>query len=207
MAWVATDNFDSYTVTEDLNGKNGGSGWSGAWTLVGGAMTIQVAPAGMSGNAVRCIDADSEYTRNVASAVTVGTMSFKFRTNSTAPGGNFVFKLREGGTSRMFFRANTTGDFQIFNGNTTVYDTIQAYAADTTYTITFDFDNVAQPNKYRIKVDAGSYTTYKDVSGLAYTNIDQVSLDAETGFGTTVFLDDIQNAGEAANILMPQIVM
>ena len=31
MSWTAIENFNSY-ADGDLNGENGGSGWSGAWS-------------------------------------------------------------------------------------------------------------------------------------------------------------------------------
>jgi hypothetical protein len=40
--WISTEDFDSYTATEDLDTKNGGSNWTGAWSKDStGTMTVE----------------------------------------------------------------------------------------------------------------------------------------------------------------------
>jgi len=197
-AVISTDNFDSYTPTNDLNTLNGGSGWTGAWAkITGGAMTIETAPAGgQGGNAVRSISAtvDTQYSRAVT-AITVGTVRFRMRTTIANPNNFSGAVLRESTNGRMYIRFGPTGNLEIYNNTGATYESIQAYSVDTWYTIDINFDNAAQPNLYRAAVGGGAYTAYKTVNGGSYTNVDDMMLDDSATNAHTFWVDDIRPIG------------
>ena len=74
---LAGDDFNSY-ATGALNGKNGGTGWAGAWVDGGGTNSNVVAAAGdapMTGNAVRITGNDTAAaTRLLSSARSANTI-------------------------------------------------------------------------------------------------------------------------------------
>lgn len=176
-AFIATEDFESYSVAAELNGGSGGTNWTGNWTGTSGQWTVQTAPSGMTGKAARN-EAVSTPIRRSFTAITAGPISFKMRTNTATPGEFCGCVLEESGTPRMYVRFGPTGNIEIYNETAMAYQTIAAYSANTVYTITIDFDDAAQPDLYRAKVDAGSYTAYKGTAG-AYTNIGTVRLECD----------------------------
>jgi len=198
MTWSATDNFDSYTAGGNLSGAAGGSGWSGDWSAVTGTITTETAPAGgQGGNAARCNSTagDASYQRSFTD-VSAGTASIRMRTSDTSPANDFGVILREGGVGKMYvlFGKNTAGQIAMFDGGTSTYVDIGAFSADTWYTIDIDFDDAAQPNQYRVRIDGGSWTSWRDVNGSAYTNIDAFNLLDENTNTHTSWWDDIKPA-------------
>lgn len=192
MVWPATENFDSYTVDADLNGGSGGSGWSGNWSLVSGTITTPNAPAGgQGGNAAKStgLGGEDRYNRAI-SAITAGTVRFRARLNTTTPNIEVMVRLLESGTARMAIQFDA-GNIKINNNGT--LETIQAFSADTWYTIDVDFDDSAQPNLYRARVDGGTYTAYKTTIGGGYTNIDAFQINhGSTGAAEEFWVDAIE---------------
>jgi len=194
MAWIATDDFDSYTLTNDLNGKNGGSNWTSAWTQVAGVLTIETAPSGgQGGNAVRCnADPLSEYHRSMT-AITQGFVSYRVRLDSASPSGDFKIVLDDSTNGKMFVNFASDGTIKIWNGNTVVYDTLQTYAANTWYTIVVHFDNTDHPGLYRVRINDSYWSAFKSVDGGSYASISRFHIDAETGFNAVAYVDDIRS--------------
>lgn len=196
-AWTATDDFDGYTTSADLDTQSGGANWAAAWAkLSGGAMTIETAPAGgQGGKAVRSQSAtvDTQYDRTIT-AITAGTMGIRMRCSITNPNDNVAVKLKDGAVVYMAVRFGPTGNFEIFNLN--VYESMGvSYSVDTWYTVEIDFDDAAQPNLYRARINGGTYTAYKTVNGGDYAQIDRINLDDSATNAHTAWFDDIGLAG------------
>lgn len=180
MAWSATENFDSYSAGTELTGS-GGTGWSAAWARYNGTGTItnETAPAWMTSIAARHnATAGASYRRSLTTAVTVGTVRFVMSISTTTPSDFAGVILQDTSAGKMYCKFGTT-DIQVFNNDTGVYESVFAgYSVDTAYTIDFDFDNVAQANKYRVRVNNGTYSAWKTVNGGTYTSITQFAIDA-----------------------------
>ena len=101
-ALLFTENFNyDTTQSDDLDGRNGGTGFSGAWS--GGDSTI-VAGLGGTGKAVQI--GSSTATRSLSSTSTSGnTFYISYLMNaSNFAGGNFTgISLWDGGTEQIFF--------------------------------------------------------------------------------------------------------
>lgn len=196
MTWLATDNFDSYATGQNLDSDNGGSDWSAAWVQVsGGTMTVETAPAGgQGGNAVSSVTAtaDTKYSR-LMSGISAGSVSFRMRITITDPNDfvGVVLRLADE-TGLMFVKFGSTGNIEAFDNSAGSYQTIAAYSADTWYTIDIEFDDAAQPDDYRVRVDGGAWSNWFEVNGGTYTNVERFALDDSATNAHSFFLDDIK---------------
>jgi len=204
MAFISTEDFDSYSIADDLNGKTGGTNWSDAWAGTVATWSIQTAPSGGQGGlAAKNTVANDTMLRNFT-AITVGTVSIRMRCSITNPNDFLGGVLRDsGGTPRMFVRFGPTGNVEIYDSGIASYVSIVAYSADTWYTVDIDFDTVAQPNLYRARVDGGTYSGYKTVDGGSYANIQCIRLDASATGTRDFWVDDIKPPSERRWILGP----
>ena len=102
---IFADNF-KYTLGSSLTGKNGGSGFGGAWT--GGSTTYTSAPlAGSGGNSVGISTSDYAY-RNLSSSYTItdGTtcyVAFLCNLASSPASGWIGVSLFSSGAEKVFF--------------------------------------------------------------------------------------------------------
>ena len=102
---IFSDNFN-YTIGSSLTGKNGGSGFGGAWT--GGSTTYTSAPlAGSGGNSVGISTSDYAY-RNLSSSYTItnGTtcyVAFLCNLASSPADGWIGVSLYSSGAEKVFF--------------------------------------------------------------------------------------------------------
>jgi hypothetical protein len=159
MTWVATDDFDSYTIGASLSGASGGSGWTGNWTIVSGAWTAQAAPAGgQGGNAARATPGNQRLSRTFTGVLTE-VVKWRMLCTVTNPDAFTGVILFSGGAGLMSITFGADGNLKIYD-NTLTYTTLQAYSANTWYTITVDF--VEATDKYRAKIDAGAYSAFYD---------------------------------------------
>lgn len=195
--WVATDNFDSYSSGASLDGASGGSGWSGNWTaLFATTNTAETAPSGGQGG--MCYRSNTStgqsFLTRAFSAISSGTLRFRIRVTNTSPN-DFVGVVIESGSSGVFYIRINGGNIQWFKGG--VYTTIQAVSADTWYTVDIDFNDATQNNKYRVRVDEGSWTSW-DSAAIAFTTVDTFRIDKSATTSMTLYVDDIKDADAVA---------
>ncbi len=188
MTWVATDNFDSYSAGSTLNGDSGGSGWTGNWTVTGGTVTTETAPAGGQGGIAARVSSATGYANRVYSGISAGTCRFRMQVSTTTPT-DFTGIILD---SKCYVRFGNNGQIQRYNGTTLSYENIQAYSANTWYTIDIDFDDATQPDKYRVRVDGGTYTSWAGTNG-AYTTLTNFAINVD-GTTYTFWVDDIKDA-------------
>lgn len=194
MVWIATDDFDSYTPGAALHGANGGTDWAAAWVTSGTSWTTETAPAGGQGGVcLRNVFASGEFQayRDLA-AISSGILSFQIRLSSATPPADYIeagLYDTGGGVFRMQVRFHESGEIQI--SNDTVYEAIQSFNADTWYTIDLNFDDTAQPDQYRARVNTGTWTGWKSVNFPPYTSVDRFRLINEAT-GVTLHVDDIK---------------
>jgi len=191
-AFVSTENFDSYTTGANLNGSSGGTGWGNNWSGTNGEWTVETAPAGMSGKAARNTIVNGVMQRGLSASITAGTVRVNMQISITNPNDFMGVVLQDSGlTARMYVRFGPTGNLELYDSGTTSYVSFGTYSANTTYTIDIDFDDSAQPDKYRARVNGGTYSGYKTVDGGAYSNIGGVRIDGSATGTRTLWIDDI----------------
>lgn len=201
--WLSTDNFDSYTVGNDLNGGAGGSGWTGNWTQGTAAVTIQPAPAGGQGGNAAFVNADPNFTYSRTFAdLSAGIFSFRFWMSTNTPADAIFFIVDEGtgGTAaRGMVSVDVDGFVKIWDG--TGRFNLGPYTASTWHTVTGEFDDAAQPNKFRAKLNDGGFSSWYPVAnGGAYAVINRfrVEPNGTTTFNAQLYWDDIKEGSTAA---------
>lgn len=199
MAWVATENFDSYTTSADLSGGSGGSDWTNNWSVSsgGGTITVETAPAGGQGGKAARHNATAgvAYKRSVAD-VTVGAVSVEMRVTGTSPNdfSGILLALADG-SGKMYVKCDA-GKWKAFSNGVGGYVDVDNAAADTWQTIDIEFDQDNQANKYRVRVDGGTWTSWLTVNGGSYTSIGQFVLDGSAS-DITIYWDHIRETSAA----------
>jgi len=198
----AIELFDGYTTGVDLDGLSGGDTWSTAWdgvdgsgTPISGHKTIETAPAGgQGGKAVRAnTTTESHYIRTF-SPLAAGSVKWRMRISITNPNDAMGVVLRAGvppSNGHMYCRFGPTGNIEYYDHDLAAYQTIQAYSIDTWYLCEIQFDDVSQPNKYRVRIDNGAWTSWVTVNSGSYTTINYIDLDTSATNAHTMWYDDI----------------
>lgn len=151
------DSFNSYS-DGDLTGENGGSGWSGAWSGstdfdVQGATTTEGAKAVVI-NIPSGQEADME--RSFASK-TSGVLHWAQRKD--APDHANQVSLRSGSTLAMYIQIGSGSPTWTMGDGASAFN-IQSYTVGEWDTVDLEFDTAT--DKYRVKIDNGTYTGWKD---------------------------------------------
>jgi len=195
MTWIATENFDSYTIGNDMNTLNGGSGWTGAWTSTGaGEGVIVAAPSGMTTNAAEMlwITGDGGDAQRSLSLLTDGIVSFQMRAAQTDRLARFT--LAESGVgSKAYIRFDSDGNIKAVGSAS---NTLQAYSANTTYRILIKFGHTA--GNFAVSIDGGAYSADFDMSGTG-SNVNLVTLVNENVTTSSFFFDDIKSGATVVN--------
>lgn len=202
MAWIATENFDSYTPGAGLNGGAGGSNWTAGWNANAG-FTTETAPAGGQGGVcARKSGTSSDLANRPLTGVAAGVIHWQMRLSAVPSVDQFIgVQFSNAVQNVLHIKMTNGGNISMFDGNLGDYVTIQAYSVDTWYSIDVEFDAVGQPNQYRVKVDNGSWTIYRDAELSFSTIIGIQLLDAYTT-SHNFYVDDIR-AGDRRWILGP----
>lgn len=113
MAWVALENFDSYTPTNDLNGGSGGSGWSGNWVATASKVIISTTQA-ISGNSARLVaDGTNPTAVRIATTSTAsGNFYYYFLTTSLSNDNRMILQdtLPD---YKAYIQVDTSGNIQM----------------------------------------------------------------------------------------------
>lgn len=205
-AWIATDNFDSYTAGSSLNGANGGTNWTGAWTVNGGVWTSDTAPAGGQGGlalySTTTLGTNPQISRTFT-PISAGTFHYQFRFSDVTGGAahqvNVILgdSTNTGGaanTHRIAIALNVTagGDIDASDGQT--YNTsVGTFVANTWNTIDIKFDN-ALGNVFQVSVNGGPYSADFN-SGGSLANIDSLVVLSQETSANNFWLDDINTSG------------
>ena len=179
MAFVCTENFDSYADNDNLNGKSGGSGWTSNWgSTFTGPATVQNTQA-YSGT-LSCFSTSDQISRDFTT-VTAGTLYFAF----FKTGDDNMFWLRDGATNFVATRING-GNLQYLTGGGASWATIQAVNSSQWYVVGIEIDQTNQSGKARYNVDGGTWTAWAD--GGSGTQANRVLV-----WGTqNIYIDSIQ---------------
>lgn len=180
-AWPATETFDSYSAGDALDAKSGGSGWNTNWASnVQG--TIQTAPTGMSSLAARFqsatdgVEAGRQFTASGLTEVT-------FQVNSAQTNAAFAIRIQEAAVAeRIQVVFNASGNIVANATN------IQAYSANTTYTIKLKWGHSG--TNFAISIDGGAYSADIGIYG-ASTTMNNFVFGPQTTTSTTFYVDTI----------------
>lgn len=193
-----TDDFESYADATNLNGLNGGSGWTSAWSesAAGKFKTNSVTVHGGSRSVKYTADASEPNATRSFTGVTSGTFSYYEYKTSAAADTCEIF-MKEGASIRFAVRFWFDTTIRNNSGATTFGN----YAANTWTKITIDFDN--STDQFRVAIDAGAYSAWTNYDSTA-TNIDSFDLQKEANGNTaSCFWDDISPVSAAAFVPVP----
>jgi hypothetical protein len=176
MAWVATDTFESYSHGNTLAGLNGGTGWAGAWTETdnSGSQDWDISNAQKSQGSlsmhlqtVASGTSETQANRDITTAIKNETFYVDVRCSKNT-GDQFIYIIgrTDALLNECYIRFNgNDGQIAIFDNSS--YDNIQAYSANTWYTIGIEFD--VDNDQYRANVDGGAFSAWKAPNGGTFT--------------------------------------
>lgn len=198
MTWVATDSFDGYS-TGNLAGKNGGSGWGGAW--VNSAVNVinvstGAAYDGANSAAVIANGGNTFYTRLLSATANSGVMYFAMRASGSV-GGNQVLTLRSSIGFRVGVQMTSTNILLLGGGTTRTV--VSGYSTNTWYVIRLTYDT--STNATIAYNTGGGWSSESLTVGFSNSgNIDRVGLGGDTANVTyyTDYISDTDPFGGAA---------
>lgn len=196
--WVATDNAESYANGNAISGLNGGSNWSGAWSVAAGGTKDIVNSPTLEGTLcfhLQKMNTEPEALRGFT-AITSGIVSFMIQTdNNTTDAMGFGFV--ETATVRFYFYIDnniigTFGDGHFCMSNGASFTDLGTFSVNTNYTIVIDFDNAT--DQFRVSLNGGSSFSGYSSYVAAATNIDSLRFRVIAEGATTVnyYFDDIK---------------
>jgi hypothetical protein len=193
MAFVCTENFDSYADGASLvnNTASGGSGWTSNWQGYSGgdAGTVVATQYLSSPNSAR-ITTNQAYRD--FTAVTVGTFYYSFRYS----GDQAILRLYTGATAIIYQRVSS-GNLEYYNGS--AYVSLGAVTANVWHTVGIEFDQVNQPYKARYSLNGGAFSAWDNRANGTDTSVNKVLL-----FGDgNVYIDNINPPAAATSTVTP----
>ena len=188
--WVYEQNFNSLT-TGDLNGQDS---WSGP-VIYDVENTVVYEGANAVGAGV---DGSNNVISRTITGVTDGSVYFAMRRSAELDGIFFV-SLNEGASQEMRIYFTSDGVLSILNGtdNSNVNLLAGASSVNTWYPINVEFDDVAQPDKYRARAySSGSWQAFSSwypiLTNGTYASIDGIGMRSNsTTCGCTLYVDNI----------------
>lgn len=196
MAWVAEEDFDSYTNGNDLNGKSGGSGWSAAWSG-GTAFDISNAQSYDSPNSCITTNADQNISRSLTSATTSGTLYFAVK--CTAMASDFQVDFKVGASAAFRFSFRNTDNIEILGAVTTVYNSAFStslwYLWEVVYNGTTADIRIHDGTSWGATSSALAYGTTGDVTQIAFNG----------GASQTCYVDKITATNPLVSAAVPSM--
>lgn len=192
MAWTYQQLFNTLN-TADLNGQDS---WSGD-----AKFDVVTTSPYEGAKAVGCVhEADSSVaiSRSIT-GISAGVFYVSIKVNRTAGTRRGSIYVYSGATAvgRIFcFYTGANNRIQMLtNDGATWIDLNSGISNDTWYRIGIEYDNAAQPNKYRTNIDGGAFTAWYGYFGSpTWTNIDKLEFvdDGNNASGTgTMYWDTV----------------
>lgn len=181
MAFLCTDNFDSYANGANLgnNTAAGGTGWTSNWgvNLTGPATATNAQSLSSPNSALVTLN----QIDRLFSAVSVGVLNYSFYKTAD----DIVFYLRDGATNFVINRINA-GNFEYYDG--TSFNSLGAVSSSAWHTVSIEIDQTNQAGKVRYKIDGGAFSSwFLRADGGVSTSCDRILL-----WGTgNVYVDSI----------------
>ena len=187
----------NYTSGVDLNGLTGGLFWTAGWVKQDtGVITIDTAPAGTAtankaAKSTGTASATTYYRGFTALDATVDrTISFYFNTSDPDPTTDYYYVYVFSGATAIFVARMQGGQIQLWDNGIAGYQNVATLSANTTYRVEFNFNDVTQPDKYRMRINTQAYSAYYTVANGSLTTVDGIKLiDGNTAAHTTYWAD------------------
>ena len=190
MAWVAEENFDSYSDNVDIAGKTGGSGWSAGW--VNGATelirsTTDQAQGGSVSAEVVSGTGNTFYTRLLTTEISSGTgITYVAMRMSVNNSGTNVFSIRSSAGGRISLNFLSNGNIISLAETLVTGFTVNIWYV---FRITWNF--TAGTYTVATSADGGAYGSESASISMANSgNFDRVALAGDSGSGFS-FTDTI----------------
>jgi hypothetical protein len=213
MAFIATDSAESYNNGDPISGLNGGSDWSGAWSVSGAGTKDIVNTPTLQGSLCfhlrGTLTTEANALRSFAN-ITSGQMSFMFRRDNNTDDA-FILQVRESGTVRFSFSAWGHNNFGFGTGHFVLEGSsntdLGTFSANTNYTIILDMDNAT--DQVRVSLNGG--TTFSSWLGYvsAATNLSDLRFVESNASSPSVtrngYFDDIKPYSTAVVTAAPDL--
>lgn len=195
-AWIAKENFDSYTAGASIDGDAGGCGWSGNWSLITGTVTTENSPAGGQGGKAISSGLLVAQANRAFTSIDNSVVHFQFySTDATALNERDV-TFNGAGTSRFSFRINVSTGGRYYASDGTSYNTdLGAFTTNAWHTVDIKFGHVA--GKFAISFDGGAYSADNNATGGISAVDTFIFIDAQTPVGT-FYVDDVGDVASAS---------
>lgn len=154
MAWTATENFDTYTSGNSLNGESGGSGWNGNWTIVAGQWETTNAQSVSSPNSgVHLSSTADQPIYRVVNSITAGHFSFYMRVSATGISEYMNLSASASHATNIKVLGGFEGTNIVFYDNATQRTLVTGYNADQWYKVTIELTG---SDTYTVQIDSGT---------------------------------------------------
>lgn len=203
--WVATEDFE-YSVG-GLNGNNGGTGWSGAWSTDAG-LTVVSSPtfSGTGACKVRNTVGGGDGDRSLTTGVTSGICRLYVYAGTVPTGttGYYPALFRDGTTIKFAVEWGATASS---SGNVIAFSNLGGSAvtlssgptAATWYYIDVEFDQAN--NRARASFNGGAWSSYVTANGGSFTSITNYRItNADSGAGDNTYLVDNIGVGTGPGV-------
>lgn len=205
MAFTCFENFDSYPDGSIAN-RSGGDGWAGNWIVGAGTWNIEGTLSQAGAKAVQAVISEGGTSQSIYRTfanINAGVVSVYVR-KSSATGANAQVQLLESTTSRAYIEFTDAGNIIAFDynsGSPRYVTLLVGYQANTWYKVSIEIDKANQNNLFRAQIDNGAWSSWLQVSGGSYTNINRLQLSGDHSAGTITF-DSISPAPAPAPIVV-----
>jgi len=184
-ATIAEDDFESYSLG-GLNGENGGTGWSSAWSATGFEVVSGESPTDT--NSVETTATNEPIAERTTDPQTHFVMTWDQKVSATG-GNTFGVRIRGGGQTKSSFNFNNDGTISLNGTGEGTWD------ADTWYNIQLEFD--ADTDMSRIKIDGGSWSSWVANVNIA-DDVDTFWWIVGNGSSNTESFDNVNISDEAS---------
>lgn len=191
------ENFDAYSTSASINTLNGGTGWSGAWSLASGTVTVETAPAWMSGKSLRQNATAYAEAARLFTAHT-GTATLSFKTSLSATPNDYVIVALLDGSGNNVIHIAFDGSGNLITNTQTL---ISGFTVNTAHSVDVEIDTISQAGKFRARVNGGSFLSWENAFS-AFTSIAGIRFYSYATNAHTFWLDDISDvaAGFITNV-------
>jgi hypothetical protein len=190
--WTYEENFSTRT-----NGAlHGQDSWVGQNVTSETGIVVQstvAAPGTTKAVEVVSLFTHQSTRRTIPTPISSGSMFVDVRSSHTSGAGGGLILYDTSNFARMYITFDEAANIEIYDYDTTTYYSLGTYAADTWYRVNVQFNDTAQPDKYRARVKSwngtvwsawGSWSSWYKVNGGSYALMNAVDIGGEGSPGT-----------------------
>jgi len=185
-----TDDFESYSVgTGNLLNGAGGSGWSGAWS--NGSVYSSPTKTGSrsAGDSGQNYALQRYWTANEAGSITLYVRNYSASDNAA------IYIQSQSSNNIIILPCYTGGVFRYYMDSSYLQTANGTCAANTWYKIDIEWDDTNQADKWRFRIDDGSWYGWGTTFG-TYSTFDNIKIWSAASGAT--YVDDISSTDISA---------